>query len=286
MLEDKPSAKPATAELEAVRTFWNRNPLFAGESTHTPGEKEFFEEHLRIALFEHSGALHPIFLRDAAPGREVLDAGCGIGFWVHQFCRRGASVSACDLSDTAVGLTRRRLELYGLSARVCQGNAEQLPYKDASFDHVNCQGVIHHTPRTAECLKEFQRVLRPGGTLCFSVYYKVLALRSRAAFCVVSLLTRPWLGLKGRGREKMMAAPGPEELVRLYDGADNPLGKAYTSRELRAMLAGMFDVVEETRVGFPRRVLPFRMPDGLHRGLARAFGLMIVLRCRKPEAGR
>jgi hypothetical protein len=89
--------------------------------------------------------------------------------------------------------------------------------------------------------------------------------------------------LRGRGRENMMAAPTPEELVRSYDGIGNPIGKAYTRRDVRAMVADHFEILEERRIGFPRRVLPVRVPDGLHRLLARMFGLMIVLRCRKWE---
>ena len=97
-----PIGKSAEPGLEEVRQFWNKHPLFAGESHHTPGEKAFFEDHQRIILDEHSGSLGPIFTCDISPGREVLDVGCGIGFWVHQFSRLGAKVSACDLSETAV----------------------------------------------------------------------------------------------------------------------------------------------------------------------------------------
>jgi SAM-dependent methyltransferase len=279
---DDPGASP---ELEQVRRFWNANPLFAGELPQVPGEKAFFEEHARIQLREHSGKIDPIHLCDIKPGREVLDVGCGIGFWVHQFCERGARVSACDLSDTAVALTRKRLGLFGLRADVRQGNAEELPYPDASFDHVNCQGVIHHTPHTEACIPEFRRVLRPGGTLCFSVYYKTLVLRWRPLYRAVSWATRSWLGMRGRGRERIMTAPDPEELVRRYDGAENPIGKAYTRSELRAMLKGYFEILEEKRFGFPRRVFPFPIPDSLHWVLSHGFGLMIILRCRRLESG-
>jgi 2-polyprenyl-3-methyl-5-hydroxy-6-metoxy-1,4-benzoquinol methylase len=281
-ISDTSSRETGTSpELEQVRQFWDQNPLFAGELDETPGERAFFKEHARIAIEEHSGAVDQIFLRDVLPGREVLDVGCGIGFWVHQFCMRGTRVSACDLTDTAVALTQKRMEMFGLSAQVRQGNAEDLPYPDGSFDHVNCQGVIHHTPNTAACIPEFQRVLRPGGTLCFSVYYKTLVLRWKPLYRFVSWITRPWLGMRGRGREKMMAAREPEELVRLYDGSANPIGKAYTRGELHAMLAGHFEVLEERRFGFPRRVFPFPIPTPLHRVLSRVFGLMIILRCRR-----
>lgn len=275
-----------TSCVRAVREFWSRNPLFAGESSYTPGQKEFFDEHRSMTLREHSGALDPMFLRDAGPGKDVVDVGSGIGFWTEHLARLGARVQACDLSDTGANLTRRRAALFQFSVCVCECNAEQLPYRDASFDHVNCQGVIHHTPETAACLREFHRVLRPQGTLCFSVYYKVLPLRSRGLFRLVSAMTRHVFHLKGRGRENMMAARHPDEIVRLYDGAENPLGKAYTRAEVRAMLDGRFEVLEEKRIGFPRRMFPLPMPDALHRLLGRVFGLMIVMRCRRKEIGQ
>jgi len=213
----------------------------------------------------------------------VLDVGCGIGFWVHEFCRLGAKVSACDLSDAAVDITRRRLALYGLIADVRWGNAEELPYPKESFDHVNCQGVIHHTPDAAHCIMEFHRVLRRQGTLCISVYYRPWYLRSRLSFRLVTAVLRPWVGLPGRGHEGMLAARTAEELVRLYDGADNPIGRAYTRRELQDLMAGRFRILEERRNGIPRRALPVAIPNDLHRFLSRRCGLMLVLRCQRLD---
>ncbi|MGH9901404.1 MAG: class I SAM-dependent methyltransferase [Pyrinomonadaceae bacterium] len=268
-------------DLDAVRQYWDEHPLFAGESRHKPGQKGFYKEHEQVLLYEHGGKIHPIFTRDVGPGKRVLDVGCGIGFWMDQFCRRGAAVSASDLSQAAVDLSRRRLKVFGLGADVRQGNAERLPYPDASFDHINCQAVIHYTPYPERCVEEFHRLLRPGGTLCFSVHFKVIFLRSRVLFKAVTALARPFIALHGRGRETMLHASSPEELVRLYDGADNPMARAFTRAELDAMLAGRFRVLEQRRNGLPRRALPFTVPDGVHRALSNAFGLEIVLRCRK-----
>jgi SAM-dependent methyltransferase len=273
--------------LEAVRDFWERHPLFSGESRHDVGTVEFFEDHERTTLHEFGGSLDPIFTRDIQAGRAVLDVGCGIGFWVTQFARcNGAEISACDLTHTAVRLTRRRLELFGLTATVEPGNAEELPYADASFDHINCQGVIHHTPSIQRCLSEFHRILKPGGTLCFSVYYKTWFLRSRVLFRLVAGLARPWIQLRGRGREGMLDVSTPEELIRLYDGRDNPIGRAYTRAEVQRLLRGKFEVLEHGRFGFPRRVLPVKWPDAVQRVLSRRLGLMVVFRCRKPAPTR
>lgn len=267
--------------IGAVREFWNRMPLFVGESSHPAGSREFFLEHLNSARHEYGGEFPSIFFADIAPGKRVVDIGCGIGIWVHHFGERQAQITACDLSDSAVALTRRRIAMFQLPAKVAQANAERLPFANGSFDHVNCQGVIHHTPNTQACIEEFYRVLQPGGTLSFSVYYKVWALRSRLLFKIVGRAAKILIHFRGRGRESMFSVETPADLVRYYDGAENPIGKAYTWKELRSMIDKRFDIVDSERYLIPRRALPISVPDSVFRFLARRFGLMIVLRCRK-----
>jgi len=182
-----------------------------------------------------------------------------------------------------VGITRHRLELFGHKAVVEEGNAEQLPYPDNTFDHLNCQGVIHHTTDTLQCLREFHRVIKPGGTLSFSVYYKLLIYRWPLLFKVVVKAFQPWIVLHGRGREGMLYADTPKELVRLYDGSENPIGKAFSVQEIQKMLAGRFQVLGQQRYLIPRRALPVSIPNHVHYWLSRIFGLMIVFRCKRID---
>jgi hypothetical protein len=79
----------------------------------------------------------------------------------------------------------------------------------------------------------------------------------------------------------MISASTPEDLVRYYDGAENPIGKAYTRAEVESMLTGLFAIKSHRRLGFPRRVLPFEMPDWLYRFISKRFGLIIVFLCQK-----
>ena len=53
-----------------------------------------------------------------------------------------------------------------LEGTVIEGDAERLPFEDASFDRVSSNGVLHHTPDMSAALREIRRVLRPGGRFC------------------------------------------------------------------------------------------------------------------------
>ena len=266
--------------VQDVEEFWSKHPLFQGESDHEPGSKAWFMDHESVYIRDcfAGGQPDPIFTKTITQQSKVLDVGCGPGFWVRYFLRMGIrDVHACDLTATAVALTKRSLELFELAADIKVGNAEQLPYPNGMFDHVNCQGVIHHTPSPENSLREFHRVLKPGGTVCFSVYHKNFLLRHPLLLKIVSTLTHRFIGLKGRGRENLLSSGNSEEIVRLYDGSNNPIGRSYTKHELLAMTDGLFRIDEIRYFFFPARALPFRIPLMLHRFLHRQAGLMIVL---------
>ena len=201
------------------------------------------------------------------------------------FLQRGFTrVSACDLTQAAVDLTKRSLELFGLHADVQVGNAEALAYGDASVDHVNCQGVIHHTPDPRKAVEEFARVLAPRGTVCLSVYYRNYLLRHPWMLGIAARLFGRSVGLEGRGRESILQSGNADEIVRLYDGVSNPIGRAYTDGELRQLVGGVFEVERTERFYFPARAFGLTLPGPLHRWMSRHFGLMIIVLARKPTA--
>ena len=276
--------------LEEVRAFWESNPLWTGESSFEPGSIPFFEEHRLVYLADcFAGAFDLRFLPPPRPNGQdmrVLDLGCGIGFWVSEFAMRGlGNLFAADLTEQALAITARRLEAYGLRAELSRQNAEAMTFPERTFDHVNCQGVIHHTPDTEATVAEIARVLKPGGTASISVYYRNPILRLWPYLRWIGWpLAKLGAGLRGRGREGIFLEGNVDEIVRLYDGAENPIGKSYTRDQFVAMLGRHFDVQETYLHFFPARALPFRIPAGLHRMLDRRLGFMIYATVRKPCA--
>jgi ubiquinone/menaquinone biosynthesis C-methylase UbiE len=102
----------------------------------------------------------------------VLEIGCGCGSEAERFARAGAHYTAVDLTNAAVSITRRRLQLAHLDGCFVQGDAERLPFPDGSFDLVYSHGVLHHTPDTPLAIREVQRVLAPGGRAIVMLYYR------------------------------------------------------------------------------------------------------------------
>ena len=213
----------------------------------------------------------------------VLDLGCGPGFWTTEFGLRGyRDLTAADLTKNALSLSSKRCEIYDVSAKLSQQNAEELAFADESFTHVNCLGVIHHTPDTEATVREISRVLMKQGTANISVYYRNIFLRRWTLIkWFGKLLAKLGHGMPGRDRENIYAVDNVDEIVRLYDGQDNPIGKSYTRQQFIQLLAPYFNVEDVWVYFFPARSLPFRLPKIIHRLLDRYLGFMICATVRK-----
>jgi len=275
------SRDPGLAE---VRAFWEANPLWTGESAHPPGSRPFFEEHRQVVIGDClGGTLDPRTLPAPAHRHRVLDLGCGPGFWSIELGAGGCTgLVSADLTLNALRLTRARCAAYGLRSLLTQQNAERLGFPDDAFAHVNCQGVIHHTPDPEACVQEIARVLQPGGTASISVYYRNAFLRFWPALSWLGrLLHAAGARLRGRGREAIFRLSDADEIVRTFDGAGNPIGRCYSREEFLALLRPHFAVEETFLHLFPSRTLPFRLPRALHTFLDKRAGFMIYASLRK-----
>jgi SAM-dependent methyltransferase len=194
----------------------------------------------------------------------LLEIGVGVGTDFVRFARAGAVVTGVDLTEHAVALTRRRLELEGLSGELFVADAEQLPFSDASFDRVYSWGVLHHTPNTGQAVREAVRVLAPDGRLTLMLYNRI----SWVAFGLwvrrALLRGRPWLSLR------YVLARDLES-----DGT-----KAYTRSEARAMFAGLADL----RVDVVATPYDRSMAGPLGRLAPRRLGWLLVISGRAPDA--
>jgi ubiquinone/menaquinone biosynthesis C-methylase UbiE len=95
----------------------------------------------------------------------ILDAGCGTG-QTSAFLSKSfrCSVTALDKHPTMIQKAKQRFSNEQLPIKAIQGNVENLPFSDASFDFVLSESVTAFTS-IAVSLTEFCRVLKPGGVL-------------------------------------------------------------------------------------------------------------------------
>ena len=153
-------------------------------------------------------------------GLRVLDVGCGQGIDVYRYALAGADASGVDLTPRHVELARQHLDAMGLEAEILQGDAESLPFADASFDRVSSNGVLHHTPDMPAALREIRRVLIPGGEARVIVYnrnsfhYWLTQVLYEGVLRGGLLKERSMAGVLSRGVE--YSSIGARPLVRVY----------------------------------------------------------------------
>lgn len=240
---------PAAGDKQAVGDFWEAGScgeIYAAGSD----ERERFEAHAR-ARYALEPFIFPFARFGEGKGKDVLEIGVGMGADHLEWARSGPrTLTGIDLTQRAVDFTRRRLEIHGLSSDVRTGDAENLPFPDASFDIVYSWGVLHHSPDTPRAIEEVRRVLRPGGRAAVMVYHRP-ALLGRVLWARYALL---------RGK------PGTtlDEIYSRY--LESPGTKAYT-REGARKLFGRFSKVE-TSVELSSGDLMEGEAGQRHRGLA------------------
>jgi SAM-dependent methyltransferase len=99
------------------------------------------------------------------PGEKWLDVGTGTGGVAVRAARGGAEVTGSDLAPALIATAKRLAAEEGLDIRYEVGDAEALPYADASYDVVSsCFGAMF-APDHAAVARELARVTRPGGRL-------------------------------------------------------------------------------------------------------------------------
>jgi SAM-dependent methyltransferase len=101
-----------------------------------------------------------------ALGTAMLDRCCGAGLIAGEAAARGAVVTGLDFSPAMLAEARAAHP----ALHFAEGDAEAMPFPDASFDAVVSSFGIHHLPRPERALAEAFRVLRPGGALAITTW--------------------------------------------------------------------------------------------------------------------
>jgi arsenite methyltransferase len=101
----------------------------------------------------------------AAPGHDVLDVGCGPGFYTAELLDvvgDAGSLTAVDVSPAMLAIAERRCAGHP-NVEFHRAGATALPVADAAFDRAVCVQVLEYVPDADAALAELARALRPGG---------------------------------------------------------------------------------------------------------------------------
>lgn len=98
-------------------------------------------------------------------GQDVLDVATGTGNAALVAAAKGAKVTGLDLTPELFDRARERAAAAGVEVEWVEGDAEDLPYEDASFDRVLSAIGIQFAPRHEVVAKELARVCKPGGLI-------------------------------------------------------------------------------------------------------------------------
>ncbi len=99
------------------------------------------------------------------PGSNVLDIGCGPGYFTMILSEYGMDVTGIDYSDEMLVQARKNADSLGVKAKFLKMDASDLEFVDETFDAVVSRNVLWNLERPEQAYREMMRVLIPGGNL-------------------------------------------------------------------------------------------------------------------------
>jgi SAM-dependent methyltransferase len=136
------------------------------KATWMDGNYDYFSRFMESSAVEFLDRLH------VPAGARLLDVACGSGQVGLIAARRGARVTGVDIASNLIAAARGRAAAEGLDASFDEGDAEALPYADASFDVVTTLYGAMFAPQPHRVAAELLRVTRPGGTIAMGNWTK------------------------------------------------------------------------------------------------------------------
>ncbi len=199
-------------------------------------------------------------------GDTVLDAGCGDGSLSILLAKKGCVVTGCDISPSNIKKAKRRAEEVGVNIHFIEGDAESLPFLDASFDCVISCHVLEHLPHFKKGLAEIRRVTKKRAVIAMPTCLNPCAaiILGGDSFWTISRwtpvawaigLSRIILELGGEGVEELGGYRGDPRMTHLW---------RYPWRMRRAIESAGFYIQSFEASSIPLPYFEFLIPLSLH----------------------
>ena len=113
---------------------------------------------------------HCVLRLNPRAGERILDLATGTGWTSRLVARRGGIVTGVDIADGLIAAAERQAAVERLPVRYRQGDAEDLPFDDASFDAIVSTYGVMFASRPDAAAKELARVCKPGGRIALTTW--------------------------------------------------------------------------------------------------------------------
>lgn len=198
-----------------------------------------------LAELLHSGTAFPA-------GSRVLEVGCGVGAQTTHLLAAGPGARIVAIDISADSLAQARARVPGAAVQWCRADLFDLPFADATFDHLVVCFVLEHLSDPLRALAVLRRVLRPGGTITVvegdhgSAFFHPDSAYARAAIdCQVRLQSAAGGdAMIGRQLQPLLTAAGYHDVVvrprTVYADATRPdVVERFTRNTFTAMVASV-----------------------------------------------
>jgi ubiquinone/menaquinone biosynthesis C-methylase UbiE len=218
-------ATPAEQKSIAVQIHEDQAQLFKGRyetAAQDPYSSAFTYGRKKVDdILDH-------YLPDQGESARLLDAGCGSGHTLRKYAARGYACHGLDAAASMVALARE----LNPQLSIVEGDVEALPYESRSFDYLLSVEVLRYLAEPQLCLREFHRVLKPGGVALVTA----MPPWSLTGYPLANMLTsRVQIGRFSKVRQFFHTVARLERLMR---------AAGFTHVEVRAAFWGPFRTLE------------------------------------------
>jgi 2-polyprenyl-3-methyl-5-hydroxy-6-metoxy-1,4-benzoquinol methylase len=269
--KNRQKALDQTADVqERNRLWWESLPMTyvdwsADERTRI--ENNFAQ--VRDQYWQGNPWLEQNFDPKSLAGQRVLEIGCGAGSVATSLAVAGAKVTAIDLTEQAIKLTKMHAASMGAELEAIQMDAESMTFADQSFDFVFSWGVLHHSHDTERAFREVARVLKPGGKGLIMVYNK-----NSLRYYLKGLI---WLLAKG----KLFAGDTFETVQRHY--TDGFYHRHFTPKELNDCLRRAGLTTDRLSISHMQKQMIPGIPAGVDKTLKDKSGWFLIAEITRPS---